>query len=97
MLRDEHKKHRMASTLSFLECYRNDDEQFLYRIIMEDKTTAESKQHNQWPGIIHDCRRNSKNSSSTNESKIYATIFLDGKSVLLVDFMAREEMINAKR
>lgn len=102
MLTEEHKKKRLAYSLSFLERYDRGGDEFLNHIVTGDETwvayyTPETKrQSSEWHHSNSPTRpRKFKQEPSTR--KIMATVFWDRKGVLLIDFLPRGMTINAER
>ncbi|GFQ98652.1 HTH_48 domain-containing protein [Trichonephila clavata] len=99
MLTDLHKTQRLGSALTFLERYHNEGEDFLDQIVTGDETwvayvTPESKQQSmEWRHSSSPKRVKFKQTISAR--KIMCTIFWDRKGVLLVEFLPRNETINA--
>ncbi|GFR20425.1 HTH_48 domain-containing protein [Trichonephila clavata] len=99
MLTDLHKTQRLGSALTFLERYHNEGEDFLDQIVTGDETwvayvTPESKQRSmEWRHSSSPKRVKFKQTISAR--KIMCTVFWDRKGVLLVEFLPRNETINA--
>ncbi|GFV74790.1 histone-lysine N-methyltransferase SETMAR [Trichonephila clavipes] len=99
MLTDEHKTKRLSSTLSFLERYSNEGDDFLSHIVTGDEkwvayVTPESKQQSmEWRHSSSP--RKVKFKQTISAQKIMCTVFWDRKGVLLVDFLTRGDIINA--
>lgn len=99
MLTDVHKTKRLSSALTFLERYHNDGDDFLSQIVTGDETwvayvTPESKQQSmEWRHS--DSPRKVKFKQTISARKIMCTVFWDRKGVLLVEFLPRNETINA--
>lgn len=99
MLTHLHKTQRLGSALTFLERYHNEGEDFLNQIVTGDETwvayvTPESKQQSmEWRHSSSPKRVKFKQTISAR--KIMCTVFWDRKGVLLVEFLSRNETINA--
>lgn len=99
MLTDVHKTKRLGSALTFLERYHNDGDDFLSQIVTGDETwvayvTPESKQQSmEWRHS--NSPRKVKFKQTISARKIMCTVFWDRKGVLLVEFLPRNETINA--
>ncbi|GFQ82638.1 HTH_48 domain-containing protein [Trichonephila clavata] len=99
MLTDLHKTQRLGSALTFLERYLNEGEDVLDQIVTGDETwvayvTPESKQQSmEWRHSSSPKRV--KFNQTISARKIMGTVFWDRKGVLLVEFLPRNETINA--
>lgn len=101
MLTDVHKTKRLGSALTFLTRYSDDGENFLNKIVTGDETwvrhvTPESKQQSMEWRHTHSPKKQ-KFKTTMSAQKIMCTVFWDRKGVLLIDFLARGETINAAR
>jgi hypothetical protein len=89
---DAHKEKHMVATLTFLECYHKDGDDFLDHIVTGDETwiahiTPETKQQSlQWRHTGSPKPRKFK--QKLLAQKIMAMVLWDCKGILLVDFMA---------
>ncbi|KAG8173908.1 hypothetical protein JTE90_020212 [Oedothorax gibbosus] len=85
--------------MTFLERYHNVGDDFLSQVVTGDETwlvyvTPESKQQSmEWRHS--DSPKQVKFKQTISARKIMCTVFLDRKGVLLVDFLPRNETINA--
>lgn len=100
LLTEDHKKKRLASSLTFLTRYNEEGDDMLSRIVTGDETwvshiTPESKQQSmEWRHSTSPVKVKGKQSLSRR--KVMATVFWDRRGVLLVDFMPRGMTINSE-
>jgi hypothetical protein len=96
MLTGAHKTHRMASALTFLERYHEDDDGFLSHIVrvtddeiwvsfVNVRTKGQSKQ---WI-YTHSSNKPKKFKQAFSARKLMATVFCDRKGMLMVEFMQK--------
>ena len=91
-LTDLHKTQRMGSALTFLQCYWEEGDKFLDRIVTGDKTwvqfmNAETKQQSKQWMHTHSPNKPKKFKQTLSNRKMMATIFWDCKGILLTEFM----------
>jgi len=100
-LTEDHQRQRIDSARKFLQCYAEENDNFLYSIVTGDEFwafhfTPETKQQShEWRHSSMPKPRKFKRTQSAD--KVLATVFWDRKAVLLVDFMAHGTTINAER
>jgi histone-lysine N-methyltransferase SETMAR len=91
-LTDGHKPQRIAAALTFLQRYHDEGDEFLDKIVTGDETwvkfvNVETKeQSRQWMNT-HSQNKPRKFKYSLANRKLMATVFWDGKGVLLIEFM----------
>ena len=101
LLSEDHKKQRMAASLTFLEAYEKDGDSILDRVVTGDETwvkhvTCETKKQSMEWGHTSSPKRPRKCLQTLSARKIMATVFWDREGVLLVDFLERGSTINSK-
>ncbi len=100
MLTDTHKTNRFTSSLTILQKFNIEGNDFLQRIVTGDETwvyykTPETKEaskqwkHHNSPGHVKFKKENSAR-------KLMVSVFWDSEGVLLVDFMTRGTTINGE-
>jgi len=100
-LTDFHKTQRMGSALTFRQCYWEEGDEFLDRIVTGDKTwlqfvNAETKkQSKQWMHT-HSPNKPKKFKQTQSNKKIMATVFWDRKGILLTEFLASGTTITSE-
>ena len=99
---EDHKKPRMATSLTFLEAYEKDGEPLLDRVITRDESwvkheTCEIKKLSMEWGHTSYPKRPMKCLQTFSARKNMATVFWDRDGVLLVDFLECGLTINSER
>ena len=89
----EHKAKCMVSALTFLQWYHDDGSEFLDQIITGNDTYKPSS--SQCIGITVDLPKRLNSSRLCWRSKV-CMVFWDRQSILLVDFLNRDESVNAE-
>ena len=97
----EHKAKRMESALTLMQRYHDDGDEFLNRIVTGDETWVaqiipETKLESMhWRHSESPCKTKFKQTLSA--WKVLCTVFWDRRGILLVDFLTRDETVNAER
>jgi histone-lysine N-methyltransferase SETMAR len=98
MLTEERKSRHMGAALTFLKQYHQEDNNFLDQIFTGDETwvshiNPESKCQSM---VWHHSHSPSKPKifKQTSTHKVLATVLLDQKGVLLVEFMPKGQTVN---
>jgi len=91
-LTDLHKTQRMGSVLTFLQCYWEEGDEFLDRIVTGDETwvqfvNAETKEQSKQWMHTQSPDKPKKFKQTLSNRKMMATVFRDRKEILLTEFM----------
>jgi hypothetical protein len=92
MLTDVHKTQRMASALTFLQCYHNEGDEFLDKIVTGNETwvkfvNVETKEQSRQWIHTHSPNKPRKFKQLLANRKLMAAVFWDRKGVLLIEVM----------
>ena len=98
---EERKAQRIGTALSFLECYDREGDAFLDQIVTDETwvrcVNAETKlQSMQW-GHTASPKKPTKCCQTLSTRKFMATVFLDKRGLLLVEFLERIATVNTER
>lgn len=102
MLTDDLRTKRVVSSLTFLERYREQGDEFLNHIVTGDETWVSyvnvetKKQSMQWGHTRSPNAGPRKFICKPSSKKLMATVFWDRKGVLLVDFMVQGTTITSE-
>jgi len=100
-LTDTHKETRMGSSLTHLQRYNMEGENFLYRIVTGDETwvhylTPETKRDSMtWKHVNSPPPKKFKIVPSAK--KLMATVFWDHKGPLLIEYMEKGKTVNSEQ